>query len=171
MTQIAPLILTLALDERSFAFFDGQRRRHFPPRRNFIPAHLTLFHHLPGHKVEAVTRDLHDLSRQQAPFALCVTGLRSLGRGVAYELASPGLERLHEGLAATWRLWLTAQDRQKLRPHVTVQNKVDPPDARALLSELTAAFAPFTATAVGLDLWWYRGGPWEKVWTFPFVGA
>jgi hypothetical protein len=31
MEPAAPLILTLQFDERSFAFFDDQRRRYFPP--------------------------------------------------------------------------------------------------------------------------------------------
>ena len=43
-----PLILTLALDDLSFARFDALRREHFPPTLNRIPAHVTLFHHLPG---------------------------------------------------------------------------------------------------------------------------
>ena len=45
---MTPLVLTLVLDAQSFAFFDGLRRRHFPPERNVIAAHLTLFHALPG---------------------------------------------------------------------------------------------------------------------------
>jgi hypothetical protein len=49
-----------------------------------------------------------------------------------------------------------------------VQNNVEPQKARALLTELSSAFAPFQATGIGLDLWWYRGGPWEKVRRFHF---
>jgi hypothetical protein len=47
-TQTRPLILTLKMDRESFSRFEGLRQAHFPPHRNFIPAHLTLFHHLPG---------------------------------------------------------------------------------------------------------------------------
>ena len=164
----APLILTLQFDELSFAFFDEQRRRYFPPERNVIPAHLTLFHHLPGEHIEIIQGDLAAAVQTQPPLTLQVTGLRSLGRGVAYTLVSPELTQLRIALVERWRDWLTPQDRQKHQPHVTVQNKVDPADAKALLQELSAAFAPFHATGVGLDLWWYRGGPWEKAQSFSF---
>ncbi len=43
-----PLIVTVALDEGAFAWFEDLRQTHFPPGRNQVPAHLTLFHALPG---------------------------------------------------------------------------------------------------------------------------
>jgi hypothetical protein len=169
MDTPAPLILTLQFDERSFAFFESQRRSYFPPQRNFIPAHLTLFHHLPGEKLASVEHHIEARVSGQPPFSLPVTGLRSLGRGVAYVLASPELAEMRRHFALTWNDWLKPQDRQNHNPHVTVQNKVDPTQARALLEDLSDSFQPFQAEAVGLDLWWYRGGPWEKVRSFPFA--
>lgn len=171
MSQTAPLILTLALDDASFAFFDDQRRRYFPPERNFIPAHLTLFHHLPGGHVETIESLLEQRCAALQGFPLDVTGLRSLGRGVAYVLHSPDLMELRRGLAEMWVQWLTPQDRQKHQPHVTVQNNVDPRAARSLLLELSESFVPFTATATGLELWWYRGGPWDLVRRFPIAAG
>lgn len=168
MADAAPLILTLTLDEQSFTFFDDQRRRYFPPARNFIPAHLTLFHHLPGTSLDTIRTTIESEASSQARFSLDVTGLRSLGRGVAYTLHSQELTNLRRNLAALWSHWLTPQDRQKHQPHITVQNNVDPQGARALLVKLTETFVPFEAQATGLDLWWYRGGPWEKVRFFPF---
>jgi hypothetical protein len=75
---------------------------------------------------------------------------------------------LHRELQTTWQPALTPQDQQKLRPHVTVQNKVDPQAARALYEQLKADFVPFEATGTGLQLWAYRGGPWEAIQTFDF---
>ncbi|MBB4041210.1 2'-5' RNA ligase [Microvirga flocculans] len=169
MDPAAPLILTLRFDERSFAFFEAQRQRYFPPERNFIPAHLTLFHHLPGENLTAIARDLEDRMSEQGAFSLAVSGLRSLGRGVAYALCSPELDALRGDLFRQWHPWLTPQDRQRHRPHVTIQNKVDPSAARALLEELSDGFQPFQVSGIGLDLWWYRGGPWEKAQSFPFM--
>jgi 2'-5' RNA ligase len=169
MDTAAPLILTLQLDERSFAFFDAQRRRYFPPERNFIPAHLTLFHHLPGEQLAKVQQDIEGRASNQKPFTLDVTGLRPLGRGVAYALASSELTAMRRHFALIWNDWLKPQDRQNHNPHVTVQNKVDPTQARALLEDLSEGFQPFPVTAIGLDLWWYRGGPWENVRSFPFA--
>ncbi|HYD99382.1 MAG TPA: 2'-5' RNA ligase family protein [Alphaproteobacteria bacterium] len=169
MPDTAPLILTLALDAAAFARFDALRRAHFPPERNHIPAHLTLFHHLPGGELPAIAAALAEAAGRRAPFPLAVTGLRPLGRGVAYAIESPPLLALRGALAARWAAWLTPQDRQPLRPHVTVQNKVAPAAAAALLAELAAEFAPWTATAEGLLLWRYRGGPWEAAGRFPFA--
>jgi hypothetical protein len=97
-----------------------------------------------------------------------VTGVRFLGRGVAYDLASPDLGAVRAALAAAWRSWLTPQDRQAHRPHVTVQNKVPPDVARALHARLSAAFEPGPVTARGLGLWRYLGGPWEPLAELPF---
>ena len=42
-----PLIVTALLDEVAQERFDRLRREHFPPERNHLDAHLTLFHRLP----------------------------------------------------------------------------------------------------------------------------
>jgi len=163
-----PLIVTAALDEASFEWFDALRRAHFPPERNVVPAHLTLFHALPGEHEAAVAEALKQACAGAAPMRLQVTGPWSLGRGVAYRIASPELERLRSDLAERFAPWLTAQDRAPFRPHVTVQNKVDPETARRLLETLQAGFGPFEAEADGLLVWRYRGGPWEAVGRVPF---
>ena len=168
MDTTAPLILTLQFDERSFAFFDAQRRRYFPRERNFIPAHLTLFHALPGEQLGTIQQEIEIRASDQKPLSLAVTGLRPLGRGVAYTLASTELKDMRRHFALIWNDWLKPQDRQNHSPHVTVQNKVHHSAARALLEELSEGFQPFQVTGTALDLWWYRGGPWEKVRTFPF---
>ena len=159
------------MDQTSFALFDGLRRRHFPPKRNFIPAHLTLFHHLPGEQADTISSELEAICGSQPSMTLAVTGLRSLGRGVAYTLDSPDVAALRHGLALTWQAWLTPQDRQGFRSHVTVQNKVTPAQAQDLLRELQATFAPFAVRGEGLHLWRYLNGPWRLVQTFRFVGA
>lgn len=163
-----PLILTVAFDGATFARLDGLRRRYFPPERNVVPAHLTLFHALPGEEAGTIRRELAEICRQQKPFDLEATGLRSLGRGVAVAFSSPELVRLRQALAREWRDWLTAQDSAKIAPHVTVQNKVAPDTARATLAELGAEFRPFTARAEGLNLWRYLGGPWQVEKAFRF---
>ena len=53
-----------------------------------------------------------------------------MGRGVAYRLDSPALPALRRELASEWSKWLTPPDSQRFQPHVTVQNKVDPTEAR-----------------------------------------
>lgn len=157
-----PLIVTLLLADADQQRFDRLRAEHFPPERNFLAAHVTLFHALPGEHHDAVRADLAAAADRPA-FDVAVTGVRSLGRGVAYVLESAELAALRAGLAAEWSPWLTPQDRQRHSPHVTVQNKVEPAVARALRDRLLAGFVPYDVRARGLGLWRYLGGPWEPV--------
>jgi len=164
----APLIITLTLDPASQQFFDDLRQQYFPPERNFLQAHLTLFHHLPGADYNHISTELTKVAAAEQALPLAVTGVRFLGRGVAYTLENQRLQALHKQLQTLWQPTLTPQDQQKLTPHVTVQNKVDPAVARALHQELAVEFRPFEATGTGLQLWAYRGGPWEALRTFAF---
>ena len=166
-----PLILTLALDAASEAFFEAARQRWFPPERNLIPAHVTLFHHLPGADADRLAATLERLCAAQRPAPVTVEGLRFLGRGVAYGLVAPEVAAFRATVAGLWAADLTAQDRQPWRPHVTVQNKVEPAEARALHERLLRAFSPFSATAVGVRLWRYLGGPWALERDFAFRGG
>ena len=43
----APIIVSALFGDADLAWLDALRRAHFPPARNQLPAHLTLFHHLP----------------------------------------------------------------------------------------------------------------------------
>jgi 2'-5' RNA ligase len=156
------LVVTLLLDDEAQQRFDRLRAEHFPPERNRLSAHVTLFHALPGEHLGALRAELGSAAERPA-FDVAVSGLRFLGRGVAYQLDSPELDELRSRLAATWRPWLTRQDQQRHRPHVTVQNKVDPDVARALHERLRAEFLPWTARARGLGLWRYLGGPWAPI--------
>lgn len=166
----APLILTLAMDAAGFARLDAERRAHFPPGRNLIPAHLTLFHALPGEALDSIAARLAEVAARTAPLPLRVAGVRFLGRGVAFAIESPPLLALRAELAAGWEGWLGAQDRQGWRPHVTVQNKAPPEVARSLYDDLRAGFTPWQARGEGLLLWHYRGGPWEAAGHFPLGG-
>lgn len=162
-----PLILTLQLDGISFNFFNMQRQRYFPPERNFLAAHVTLFHHLPPGEAQ-IKNNLLQLASTQQELQLQVTGVRFLGNGVAYTLESAALQQLHKQLQIRWAPWLIPQDKQTLRPHVTVQNKVAAPVAKSLHAELSKNFVPFEAVGKGLQLWEYLGGPWKAVAVFLF---
>lgn len=163
-----PLILTAALAAEDFAVFDALRRRHFPTALNKVPAHVSLFHHLPGAALERVRATVAEIcARTDGPFALSSRGLRNLGRGVALRYEGGRLSPLRAELVRRFEPWLTAQDRQPYDPHVTIQNKVSPQEARALLAEMEGAPAPLCRVE-GLSLWVYRGGPWDHVETCRF---
>ena len=169
MSLPAPLIVTLSLDEPAFSFFNGLRQAHFPPERNYLQAHLTLFHHLPPGEPSLIDT-LERTAAKHKAFPLAVTRVAFTGNGVAYKVESDELLQLHRSLQVAWSAWLTPQDRQRLWPHVTVQNKEPPEKARTLFEELSGMFTPFTAYATGLELWVYRGGPWEALATYSFTG-
>jgi 2'-5' RNA ligase len=159
-------VLTLALDSASQAHFETLRQQHYPPALNRIPAHVSLFHQLPG--TEEVAHALQDLTESATAFPIQVTGVRSLGRGVAFTLAAPELISLHSELARRFDTHLIPQDRQRFKPHIVVQNKVEPAKAKELLSHLQAGFAPLQAQATGLLWWEYLGGPWRLLEQFAF---
>ncbi len=162
------LLLTLDLDADSLAFFEAQRRRYFPSELNVVPAHLMLFHKLPGEEISFLRRELLREASACRTMTLRITGLRSLGRGVAYQVECAELILLHKRLAALFGAWLTPQDRQRYRPHITIQNKVSAEEAKLTLQFLQPEFVPFEAAGTGLALWRYLGGPWEFVERFPF---
>ncbi len=164
----APLILTLKLDAESFAFFDALRQKHFPAERNFLAAHVTLFHNLPGSRREQIEFDLNDARRRYKPFPLRFPEWRFLGKGAAIEVESAELNRLRDELKNKWNEWLTAQDRQKFKPHITVQNKVAPETARSLFDELSADWSARDGAGVGIELWHYLNGPWKLAGEFAF---
>ena len=163
-----PFVLTLEMDGESFARFDELRRRHYPPERNLVPAHVTLFHQLPGDRGRELKALLQRMAARRKPFEVEVGEAKALERGVAIALRSPQLHSLREELAAEWRLWLADQDRAGFRPHVTIQNRVSSQQARETERSIAAAFRPPRMRAIGLHLWRYRGGPWEHIQLYRF---
>jgi 2'-5' RNA ligase len=169
--QARPLVLTATLPLPEQAWLDAWRRAYFPPERNHLAAHLTLFHALPGAEERSIAATLEARTARTPPSPARAERLRFLGRGVAVEIDAPELVALRSDLAAEWAGWLTHQDQQPLRPHVTVCNKVTPERARAVEHELTSRLQPRAFTVPGLALFAYDGGPWLPLRTFPFRGS
>ncbi len=163
MTDHRPLILTAQPDPATAARFEALRRAHYPPELNRVPAHISLFHHLPGSEFTGVVERLKFTARHHTSPEVEATGYRSLGRGVALALHSDGLAAIRAELAEAWAPLLIPQDRQGWRGHVTVQNKVDPAVARALLASLSASFQPWRFRIAGVDVWRYLDGPWQHL--------
>ena len=164
------LIVTAEIAQPDFAWLEGLRRRHYPPERNWVPAHLTLFHALPPSAVGELRARLAELARGPRP-SVWIEGLMDLGGGgVAFRVVSPELDRLREELADGLHGLLGAQDGGGWRPHITIQNKVAPKEARALKAALEQGFAPRPLAIGGLGLHRYLGGPWETLARFSFRG-
>lgn len=165
----APIIVTALMGAQDFAWADGLRRAHFPPERNFLAAHITLFHHLPPGVIDEVKQRLKQLAAGPPPPAR-LTDVMTLGRGVAFRIDSPALLAMRAELAEAFAGLLTPQDQATPRLHVTVQNKVDPSAAKALAEQLRVEFRPRAFAISGLAAWYYRGGPWDFVMKAMFWG-
>lgn len=166
-----PLIVTALPDAAAAARFDAWRRAHYPAHLNRVPAHITLFHRLPQGDLDAIEEALAERCWELDPLDARATGLEGMGRGVAIVIDSPALVRLRSEFARLWSGWLSPQDRRPLAPHVTIQNKVAPSKARQTLQALEPIFEPFPFTVESVRIWRYKGGPWERVATFPFGAA
>ena len=163
MTDFRPLILTARPAPATLRRFEELRRQYYPPLLNRVPAHISLFHQLPGSELAAVVERLRLTAREHPAPAAEATGLRSLGRGVAVKIRSEALAALHADLAAAWEPLLIPQDRHRFAAHVTIQNKATADVARTTLAELTATFTPWTFAVVAIDVWRYLDGPWEHI--------
>lgn len=165
----APIIVTALLGQADFAWADGLRRAHFPVERNHVPAHISLFHHLPPARLDELMRILRDLAAEPPPPAK-LTEVMMLGRGTAFRVESPDLLAMREHIAAAFEHDLIPQDRGRPRLHITVQNKVEPGEAKRLYALLAAQFHPRSLTIAGLAAWHYLGGPWQLAGQVKFRG-
>lgn len=163
------LIVTAELGPRDFAWLDRLRRLHYPPERNRVPAHLTIFHALPPSAEREVASTLSRYSAEKPPRAI-IDGLMDLGGGVAFRVVSTDLDRIREELSKHFRGLLGAQDASRWRPHVTVQNKASTKAARALMTRLESDFRQHALEIRGLGLHRYLGGLWERIGIYPFRG-
>lgn len=165
----APIIVTAMMGAEDFAWADALRRTHFPPDRNWLKAHITLFHHLPPSCLPELLQMFRNECAAPPPPAR-LSAVMSLGRGVAYRVESEALLDIRHRIAAAFQGLLTPQDQHSPRLHITVQNKVDPALARALHAELSRSFRPRPFSIVGLAAHYYRGGPWELAGQVKFRG-
>ena len=165
-----PFIVTAALPPDIHSWADGLRQAHFPPERNFLHAHVTLFHSLMPSLFEELQTVLPGFAAEYAPPGAKITGLMNMGRGTAIALESPQMLGIRGRIAERFHGLLTAQDQHKPRLHITVQNKVSPQEAKALQCALEPQVQQREFDFPALELHIYRGGPWKFVKRWPFRG-
>ncbi len=165
-----PFLITLGFDPATFGRLDELRHRYFPPERNQVPAHLSLFHQLPGDEWDSIDSTLDRLARASSPIPIRFKGVKPTGRGVMIVVDAPGLPALRSELAKTFARHLTAQDRQPYHPHVMIMNKADRAEADQALAEIQPTWSPWSGVGDRLILWRYLGGPWDQAATYPFLG-
>ncbi len=167
----APLIVTAELPKDLASWATALRDAHFPPERNFLKAHVTLFHAIPPMCASELHDVLATMVRETAPVAGKIEGLMSLGGGTAIKLASQPMRNLRAEIAEHFHGMLTGQDQHAPRLHITIQNKVTSKEAKELQAELEEIVQPGAFRFRGLSVFRYLGGPWELVKTHVFRGA
>jgi len=164
------LIVTAELGQGDFSWIEGLRRANYPPERNHVPAHLTMFHALPPSSETELRARLGRIVCRPPP-STTIAGLMDLGGGVAFRIVSPGLDEIRDELGEHLHGLLGAQDSGGWRPHITIQNKVPIKHARDLIERLEAQFRPRSLAISGLGVHRYLDGPWERIATYAFRGA
>jgi hypothetical protein len=166
-----PIIITAQMGKGDQAWADTLRTAHFPPERNYLSAHITLFHHLPPTHLPEIKARLAAMARESTPPPAMLREVMMLGRGVAFRVDCPELLAMRDELAEGFSGLLTPQDQARPRLHITVQNKVEPQVAKALHAELSATFEPRPLSIIGLSAYYYKGGPWEPIQNWSFSGS
>lgn len=166
-----PFILTAKLPPDIQGWANTLRREHFPPERNHLHAHVTLFHAFAPSLRDELKSFVPQIAREFAPPRADITGLMDLGKGTAIRLVSPELLALRAVIAEHFQGALTDQDLHEPRPHITIQNKVSKNEARALQAALGPQIEHRDFTFPALELHLYQGGPWEFEKSFTFRGA
>ena len=169
MSEPAPIILTAELPRDMAAWATALRTEHFPPERNYLDAHVTLFHAIPPACLGELQTLLKRIAADEAPPPAKLEGVMSLGRGTALKLSSPSMLALRDRIADHFSGSLTPQDGHRPRLHVTVQNKVSPAEAKALQADLSVEPRDFAFRAIAAH--YYRGGPWERIREWAFRGS
>ena len=148
-----PLILCLKLDKATQSLLTDLRTKHFPSNRNYLAAHVTLFHAIPPHRYEALDRQLSHHSQAQKSWDVFVGEPRKMGKaGVMVTVRDRPhgtIERIHTGLQ-TWLQSSAKEEKDKLtdqdarRPgkaHVTILNKAeDEEQVNRVLEEVLRTF-------------------------------
>ncbi|MEQ1542180.1 MAG: 2'-5' RNA ligase family protein [Novosphingobium sp.] len=170
MPPPAPFIVTAELPVDVFSWANGLRSQHYPPERNWLKAHVTLFHSFAPSLRDELPRVLARLAGEWAPPPAEITGLMDLGGGTALAVRAPGMTALRDRIADHFWAMLTKQDQGDKQLHITIQNKVPRADAIALQRTLEPALPHRRFAFTGLGLHIYRNPHWEAAGQWPFRG-
>lgn len=173
-TSVAqPFVLTLRLDAAAEKILTGLRTKYFPSHRNYLAAHVTLFHALPAVSQPEYARILRDMTQSTSGFRIGLKNPFMLGKkGVGINVASFKLREFHRELQTRFRdakVEMTEQDERPLRAHVTIQNKVRQEEAEETLKKVKNEFEERAGQASGLTVWRYEvNGEWTKLHDYDF---
>lgn len=183
-----PIVITLTLDKQTHHFLTSLRKKYFPPHRNHLEAHVTLFHAIPAHRYHEVSQEIQTICSRTAPWEVFVSEPRRMGNSgvmVSVRDRRQSIEWLHRKLLKFLedgikedRDRLTEQDKKHWGKvaHVTIQNKVEKEEeVFKCLDEVQELFEGMqgdhdkvgqkVGEAIGLELYVLsvlRSGHWQR---------
>jgi 2'-5' RNA ligase len=152
MTSRHPLILTLKLDKSTQSLLTNLRNKHFPNNRNYLAAHVTLFHAIPAHRYPELDEHLQFRADQTKGFEVFVGEPKKMGaRGVMVTVRDRPhgkIARIHDDVQQFLQSKvreekdrLTEQDSGMMsKAHVTVMNKAEEDEVEECLKAVEREF-------------------------------
>lgn len=172
-------VLTLLTDPHHHETLTSLRTQYFPRHLNKLQAHLTLFHALPGSKLEsAIIPTLEAVAAATASFPLAATEPFRLNKGIAISVpdgrGGQAAKDVHARLQRQWAAagFLSRQDAAGFRAHYTIMNKVDDgEEVTRAFREVEGSWEGCGGRAEGLSLYLYERGYWKHVKDFRFTNG
>ncbi|KAG9254023.1 uncharacterized protein F5Z01DRAFT_655739 [Emericellopsis atlantica] len=168
-------VLTLWTDKAHHQAMTALRRQWFPKKLLKVNAHVTLFHALPGTKLQQVKDDVAGVAGHTSPFDVVASGKGAypMGKGVGVNISKPAqakASQIRAELRDRWAPFLSEQDRRaKWKGQYTILNKEnDKERVGRCMDEVRRDFTESRGEVEGLILWRYDRGWWRQVESFPF---
>ena len=166
-------VLTLRTNREFHERINDLRKQYFPAQLNKIGAHITLFHALPGSRLESIVSHLLEIVQTQQGFPIQIIKPIKMSHGVALDANNQEAHRLWDTLVRKWGPsgadFLSKQD-QQFKAHYTIQNKVEKEVARHTWEEISDRFKGDEGQAIGFTLYQYKkDGHWRYQRAFDFA--
>jgi len=166
-------VLTFLTDSKHHKTMTQWRKDYFPARLNKLDAHLTLFHALPGSKLDdEIIPTLEATAKSTEQFHILAATPFRLKHGIAIGVPKTAggttARDVHAKLRDQWRPFLSDQDAGGFAAHYTIMNKVDDDKkVNGAFAEVEQNFQACPGMIEGLSLWRYDRSRWE--WARDFV--
>ena len=170
-----PIIISAWLEDDLQTHFSELRAKYFPTTRNYLQGHITLFHALPSEYLEVIMKTVNSVCSDSQEFEVfCDPYTLTSNSLVMIPLKAPKLVSVRKNLLGALKkeFTMSRQDiNPNFKPHATVVNKVTVEEAKRIFEEVKSLPKDANVShgrAKGLDVWFYRGGPWEHLHRIPF---
>ncbi|KAF2434464.1 hypothetical protein EJ08DRAFT_569249, partial [Tothia fuscella] len=147
-------ILTLKTTDKIASKMTHLRQKWFPQARNKLPAHITIFHALPGSQYDRITHFLTTSSQRTKPFPVSTGKVLKRRNGVAINMGEGEREikSVFAEAKAEFGEFLSEQDKG-FKAHWTIQNKEEDGERVDEAYRDVVDSGEARGAAVGLVLW------------------